>query len=221
MSAYSQLQGFFPPGAGPLLSAEQTLHEFPPIESNFEAELNFLGNNALKAKSKVFAIKVLNKGDHDFSLHDPSVCEEIKQKIAYSRDSDKIREFIKFFNANYAQKIYKVINQTEQIFSLSNYNNLQNLFDAFICGYTDGRNYQKDLAAQNLSVIEFYRVTKEFMHLDLFDVFISDEYTALMLISPFLAKLLNYMDTRIQKDVNNITFYSKMILKFRCFPTPY
>jgi len=47
------------------------------------------------------------------------------------------------------------------------------------------------------------------MHLDIFDVFISDEYTSLMSISPYLAKLLNYMDRRIRKDVNNITLYSK------------
>lgn len=61
MSAYSQLQGFFPPATGPVLSAEQMLRAYPPIEFDFEPELKFLADNALKAQSNVFAIKILNR----------------------------------------------------------------------------------------------------------------------------------------------------------------
>ncbi len=208
LSAYSQLQGFFPPLSGPVLRAEQMLHAFPPIEYNFETELKLLAADALSAQSNVFAIKVINKGDHDFSLHDPSVCEGVKPKIAAARDSAKVKQFLEFFNKTYSQKLYKIINKTEQSYNLNNYDNVINLFDAFICGYTDGRNYTRDFAAQNLSVAEFLSVAKEFTHIGMFDVFISDDYTALMSMSPLFSKLLNNMEQRIQKDVNNITAYS-------------
>lgn len=81
------------------------------------------------------------------------------------------------------------------------------MFDAFICGYTDGRNYTADFAQQNLKVVEFLGVTKEFTHLKMFDFLISDEYTALMSMSPLFTNLLKYIDKRVQKDVNNIITY--------------
>ena len=208
MSAYAQLQGFFPPGSGSVLSAEQMLRAFPPIKFDFEPELKFLANNALKAQSNVFAIKVLNKRDHDFYLNDERVCEGLKPKMDAARDSAYVNEFVRFFNENYSEKVYKIINKTHQSFNLNIFENLEILFDAFICGYTDGRKYAQDFGAQNLSVAEFHRVTKEFLHIEMYNVYISDEYTALMSMSPLFTKLLNYMDQRIQKDVNNITIYT-------------
>jgi Txe/YoeB family toxin of Txe-Axe toxin-antitoxin module len=207
LSAYSQLQGFFPPLTGPQLNEAQKQVAFPPIEYDFSPELVFLKDNALREQANVFAIKTMNKADHEFYLHDADVCEGVKAKIAAAKQSDKIQTFVKQFNKNYAEKVYKVLNKTEQNFNLSEVEKLETLFDTFMSAYTDGRQFPA-FAAQNLSLSEFYNVSSEFLYIDMFDIYLSDDYTGLYSMSPLFGKILNYMDRRIQSEVNNITVYT-------------
>lgn len=201
LSAYSQLQGFFPPLTGPQLSAAQQQTAFPPIQYDFAEELGFLKNNSLREQANVFAIKTLNKADHEFYLHDADVCEGVKAKVASAKQSDKVSAFTLRVKARYAEKLYKALNKTEQIFNLSKVENLETLFDTFMCAYTDGRQFPA-LQAQNISVSEFRDLAAEFLYMDMFDICIPDDYTGLYSMSPLFGKILNYMDRRIQSEVN-------------------
>lgn len=207
LSAYSQLQGFFPPLTGPQLSEAQRKTAFPPIEYDFSEELGFLQGNALREQANIFAIKTMNKKDHEFYLHDSDVCEGVKEKIASAKQSDKIQTFVKQFNKNYAEKVYKALNKTEKTFNLTDVGNLETLFDTFMCGYTDGRQYPA-LVDQNITMSDFYNLASEFLYLDMYHIYISDDYTGLFSMSPLFLKILRYMDNRIQSEVNGISRYS-------------
>jgi len=205
LSAYSQLQGFFPPLTGPQLNSAAKLQKaFPPIQYDFSVELSFLKDNALREQANIFAIRTLNKQDHGFYLHDADVCEGVKAKVSAAKQSEKVQSFVKRFNADYAQKLYKALNITEQpSFNLTQVETLQMLFDTYNCGYTDGRKYPA-LLAQNINVSEFYNLASDFLKMDMFDIAISDDYTGLYSMSPLFKKILNYMDRRIQSELNNM-----------------
>lgn len=207
LSAYSQLQGFFPPSTGPQLTTAQKETAFPPIQYDFKDEIGFLKDNALREQANVFAIQVMNKADHEFYLHDADVCEGIKAKIASAKQSDKIQNFIKDFNTAYADKVYKALNKTEQNYNLTKVENLERLFDTFLSAYTDGRQFP-GFAEQNISLSDFNAIAQEFSKMDMFDIYLSDDYIGLYSMSPLFNKILNYMDNRIQSEVNNITVYT-------------
>jgi len=209
MSAFSQLQGFFPPSTGPQLTNEQILTALPPIEYDFKNELGFLKNNALLEQANIFPIKIINKADHEFYLHDSNVCTGVIEKQRNAKNKENVKNFTKFFNENYAEKIYKIINETNNTYDLNNFQNLENLIDTFMCGYTDGRNFS-EFETYNLNITEFYNLSMEFLFMDMFDVFISDDYVALMSMSPLFLKILSYIDRRIDFDIEkNYVYTSK------------
>ncbi len=103
--------------------------------------------------------------------------------------------------------MYKILNETKATFDLEDYNNLAQIFDTYICSYTDGRKFPQ-FDAQNVSTVDFFHLTTDFLYLEMFEVYIDNDYVALMSMSPLFSEIINYMERRIDKDVNNITIYS-------------
>jgi len=207
MSVYSQLQGFFPPSTGPQLNTEQLITALPPIEYDFTQELGFLKNDALREQANVFPIKVMDRADHEFYLHDDDVCLPVKKIVENAKNKELVKNFTAFFNKNYAPQMYKILNETKATFDLEDYNNLAQIFDTYICSYTDGRKFPQ-FDAQNVSTVDFFHLTTDFLYLEMFEVYIDNDYVALMSMSPLFSEIINYMERRIDKDVNNITIYS-------------
>ena len=209
MSAYSQLQGMFPSLSGPILNDQQLKKALPPFLYNFNEEIILLKNNALKEKTNVFPIRIINPVDHDFYLHDSWNCEGIKNLYSENLKNEKLKNFIEKFNKTYGDRIYNALNKTAENYPFSQYENIHAIFDSFVSGYFDSRKFEK-LTTNNIDLQDFLKLSTEFTQLDIYTTVLGDKnlYAGKMSMSPLFNKILSYMDRRINNDINNINIYT-------------
>lgn len=205
-SAYSQMTGFFPPGTGETLSSEQIKTALPPfIEPfNFTSEITRLGNNVLPDLSNVFPIDIFNRREHDFDLQYHKSCKGVDVEWKKRNENPIFLNFTNNLQKNYGQKIFNIINKNSSEFDLNNYDNIFNLFDSFMSGYTDGRDLSK-IEDNGIPMADFKSLAEEFLYIDIYHFAVPNNYTGLMANSPLMKKVLKNMESRISIDTESNT----------------
>ena len=211
MSAYSHLQGLYPPSTGPLLNKNQTEVAIPPInDTNFESLIKELKNDVLPYRSQVFPIHVIGKSDKYYSLIDKENCLGVKSILEKNLNKQTVRNFINLFNLTY----YKFFNERYNITEL-NHEKIHQISDAFISLYTENYSFSE---FDDDFVKNFYTMALKALEMEMFDKKFDDEnfYYGRLSMTPTFKSLLDWMKTRIFYDLEGKGYVSfkapKMVL---------
>lgn len=200
MSAYAQLQGFYQPGKGQLLSQEQSNLALPPIDGDFKQEIESLKLSPLKQNVQVIPVQLFDSTRRDFDIHKPEACPTVEQLNEKQKQDEKIKKFMsEKFLPKFGEKILKIINKDNKFYE--DHWNVYRVFDCFIACYTDGRKLQAFVDNQ-IDKEEFLNLSKEFLNLDQYIVNYGDEnsYVAKFSMSPTFRNIIKWIDTRISLD---------------------
>jgi hypothetical protein len=204
-SAYSLLTGFFPPGTGETLTENQIQKAFPPYINpfNFTSEIQRLGSNVLPDASNVFPINNFNNKKRNFDLQKHQYCKGAADLWNNRNENPILKNFTKNLQEKYQSRLYNIIGKSKLEYDLNIYDNLLNLFDSFIAGYTDGRNFPKILE-NNITIEEYKSLAEEFLYIDIFNFCVPNNFTGLYSMSPLMKTVLEKMESRISIDNKNI-----------------
>ena len=203
MSAYSQLQGLFPPSTGPELYNNQTDLAIPPCKNtNFSDIQKELGLNVLPFKSQVLPIHIIDKNAHQFSLHDYPYCKGVKGII----DANIKKEEIKNFIQNYTNKYSDFLNKTYGIQKLD-LEVIYRISDSFVAGYFEKFEFTEMIDAK-INLDEFMEYSINSLDIDMFSGRFDDEgfYLGKMSMSPTYRSIIDWMNTRISYDSKGVGY---------------
>jgi hypothetical protein len=203
-SAYSQLTGFFPPGTGETLTENQLKKALPPFifPFDFTSELKRLGSYVLPDGANVFPIDNFLIEDKDFELQNAKYCKGAADLYNKRNENPVFKNFTRNLQEKYASRIYNILGKSKSEYDLDIYENVYQLFDSFITGYTDGRNFPKILQ-NNFTLEEYKSLTDQFLYMDMYNFAIPNNYTGLYSMSPLMRKMLEKMESRISIDNKN------------------
>lgn len=207
MSAYSQLQGLYQPGSGPVLNDQQINVSVPPlVVSDLSDEQKKLGSSALPDQIQVLPIKLFDPNTKRFQLHDIDRCPPIGPMVQENMKKEGLKAFFTKFNSTYGEPFRKALNITDPDYFFK-YDNLYVLSDTFVCDYFDGRPLKK-FADAGLDLAKFNESATEFLHFDLTDLYFGDKdyFIGRMSMSPTMLDLVEWMDIRIVNDIIGVGF---------------
>lgn len=197
MSVFSQLQGLFPPGTGPSLTENQVAYAIPPGNSDtFKEVQDELKLNTLPHLSQVFPIKIIDKRDHNYYLHDANACKGVEGHIKKNMEKKSVKDFVEMYNKKYGVFLKEKFGikdlDLEKIYLVS---------DAFISGYTE-RIVYPEFAEANINQEEFLKDSIMGSKVDVFDHRFDEEgyYLGRMSMSPTMKKIISRMNTRVSYD---------------------
>jgi hypothetical protein len=207
MSAYSQLQGLYPPGTGPNVTQAQANIALPPVSDvDYNQEQQKLANNSLKSELQVLPIHIFDEKANYFSLTDQDKCPGVHPLQKENEKKKVVKDFYaKFLNSSTAPKLKKVLNVTDDYFT--NFYHMHDLCDSFVCGYTDKRKLNP-LKEAGIDFEEFYSLSIEFLFINTLEVVSGDDENkiAIASMSPIVLDIVNWMDNRVKNDINNIGY---------------
>ena len=203
MSAYSQLQGFYPAGTGPKLNIMQQSIALPPVtDTDFNTILKFLKDDALPNQIGVFPIHVINKKSHTFYLHDPDVCPTVGRIMEENRKKSVSQQKLKEFKSTYGEIFKNALNLPNYDYFF-HYLNIYVLCDTFHSNYFEQKEL-KMLIDAGLNLTQFNQFALDFLFYDMFYVEVGDDNDMIGLssMSPTMLSLIQWMDKRIENDKN-------------------
>ena len=217
MSAYSQLQGLYPNGTGPALNTFQISVAIPPTnDTDFLAEKEKLGVDALPNQMQVLPIHLFDKSAHRFGNHDSINCPSVGPLVEKNKQMQIFRDYYIKFYATWGEKLKTALNVSGEDFFF-NYDNVYSICDTFVSDYTEGHNLTI-LTNAGIDLDLFNKTAIDFMYLDiLYGGFgDKDSVIAKVSISPTAFDILTWMDKRISLDGEKLGYYgygsNKMVM---------
>ncbi len=213
MSAYSQLQGLFSPGTGPLITNAQSDVALPPINNtDFDSERTRLGNMALPYQMQVVPIHLFDLKAKQFNLHDSSICPNAANYVDENKKKPIVKNFYEMFNLTWGAKLRQALNITDDNY-FYDYWTVYTICDTFVSDYTEGKEL-KIFTKVGIDLVAFNQTAYEFLKIDILDVGFGDDgyKLATMSMSPTALSIINWMDTRIENDIKG--------LDYNGFPSP-
>jgi hypothetical protein len=201
MSAYSQLQGLYPPGTGMTLQDNQTALALPPGDnSKIDDVIKKLGNNALPERSQVFPIKILDVRDHTYYLHDYPNCKGVNEIRQKNLKKKVIKDLVDQYQLTYGSFFSNNYNYKDLT-----YDQIYKISDAFVSGYTEQLTYPEFENAK-IKLDDFFKKSLEVVQIDMLESIFGDAdtnyYLGRMSMSPTMRSILEWMDTRINYDAS-------------------
>ena len=224
VSANAQLQGLYLMNDSEAniepLNDNQIKNSNPPDfdKSNFEEEIKELGKYSLPFKMTIVPIHLLYSEDHVIQIQDEKNCEKLKDKYKERKNRNDLKIFLEKLDHNYSDLIYPIIKENldcerineKKLFS-SNYSLTYYILDQIICQYWNGKSMKNinDSFINNENKLTLENLIKDAIEFFKFD-FLSnatgiDEEIGLYTLSPVMEMLINYMNKRVEKDINNET----------------
>ena len=142
VSCSSQLQGFFPARdqLGYTLTEDQKSIAYPPgdISDDVKNAVNDLGNVALPNQMTLAPVRMINDNDREMKVYDIGECAKKRKEVRKQNNEniEVLKEYIKNFNAKYAESWNKFFNKEEAYFELSE---IYNICDSFLSDNADKR----------------------------------------------------------------------------------
>ena len=137
-------------------------------------------------------------------------CPNLEKYLEKNLKSEKLKNMTNYFNDNYNDIIKTIYNKTNIDFK-----NIEKFCSIYISDYVDDRNLEK-IKHLTFNKDELYNDCSDVIHLKHFERKIGEnlDFYAIMVMSPYLRKIINYMDDIILyknndriNDENNITKY--------------
>ena len=137
-------------------------------------------------------------------------CPNLEKYLEKNLKSEKLKNMTNYFNDNYNDIIKTIYNKTNIDFK-----NIEKFCSIYISDYVDDRNLEK-IKHLSFNKDELYNDCSDVIHLKHFERKIGEnlDFYAIMVMSPYLRKIINYMDDIILyknndriNDENNITKY--------------
>ena len=211
MSANAQVQGLYLPGTGPTLFQNQSDIAIPPVEEeNIKEEKDKLDENnctVLPNQINIMPIHSFFTKDHFIQLQDKKVCPNAKKIYKKNQERKEVVNFLKKMTEKYGKKIASISNEAED--ALNNYTKAYYIFDTFIAQYTEGLQiFEDNLKKMKVTQEEILNDSFKFFEYDLIGNGIdNDEQLCLHSMSPIFDRLINWTDSKIEKDRNNSENY--------------
>ena len=219
MSSQAQLQGLFPVGLGSTIDTELLTVANPPgTTTNFGNIENLSSTNAgtgikthfsLPNRLQLVPTHLFSADDRKyFLLYGLKTCPELNETIYESNANNKtLTDMITSFNNKYNEKLVKAFNVDSDYFRVPD--NLYLFTDTFETDYIHG----KDLSVfinNNINLEEFYQDAVKYLNVTKYIFYNGDLdlYYPRITFSSFSDEMFNWMDTRIQRDLNNNNQYS-------------
>jgi hypothetical protein len=207
MSAYSQLQGLYQPGSGPILNDGQIKVGVPPLAvSDLSDEQKKLGSSALPDQIQVLPIRLFDPNTKRFQLHDVDKCPPVGPIVEENRKKEGLKVLYQQFNLSHGEALSKALNITDPDYFFK-YENVYSLCDTFISDYFDGRPLKK-LTDAGLDLVKFNQTATEFLNYDIMELNFGDKdyFIGRMSMSPTVLDIVQWMDNRIDNDIHGIGF---------------
>jgi hypothetical protein len=202
MSAYSQLQGLYPPSTGPYIQKEREGIAIPPVDvKDKEAIWKDLNLAALKYATQVVPIHTIPTDTTRFYLDNWRYCKANRKNFEKNLEKDSIKNHIKEYNAKYGEQLKAALKHLNETRMETDFEYIWELSDSFVAGYTSGKSY-KILEDQGINLKEFNETSYKALLLDQFDLQYDDPnlFVGTMSMSPLHSDILNWMNTRIEFD---------------------
>ena len=137
-------------------------------------------------------------------------CPNLEKYLEKNLKSEKLKNMTNYFNNNYNDIIKTIYNKTNIDFK-----KIEKFCSIYISDYVDDRNLEK-IKHISFNKDELYNDCSDVIHLKHFERKIGEnlDFYAIMVMSPYMRKIINYMDNIILyknndriNDENNITKY--------------
>jgi acid phosphatase len=207
MSAYSQLQGLYPNGTGPILTQSQISIALPPVNNtDFLPEQEKLASNALPNQMQVLPIHIFDLNAHRTSLFDKKNCPGVIPYYDKNMQSSVFTDALNKFNSTWGEKLSIAFNISDPK-HFTKYDDVYSICDTFISDYTEGKNLTK-LTNVGIDLEAFNKTAFEFMYVDIINLGFSDEKSIVpkVAMSPIGFDVINWMDKRVDYDSKNIGY---------------
>jgi hypothetical protein len=202
MSAYSQLQGLYPPSTGPYIPRDREEIAIPPVEvKDKEAIWEDLNLAALKYATQVVPIHIIQKNTTKYYLNDIwTHCKTYIPNILNNLEKDSIKTYAKNYNEKYGKQLKNDLKDYNETL-MNKFINIYYLSDTFTAGYSNGKSY-KSLEDQGINLKEFNITSYEILKMGQWDLLFNDDdlFLGTMTMSPLHMEILDWMNTRIQYD---------------------
>ena len=210
MSANAQVQGLYPPGTGPLLYENQTESAIPPIimDEEMEEEKNKLENDTLPNRMNIIPVHSFFTADHFIQLQDKKVCPPTAEYYKKNQERTEVKEFLQNMTDKYGEELVtKLINKEDQKKEvLKDYTKAYYIFDTIIARNSEGVDLPEFKGVTNEQLLED---SLKFFEYDLVGNGIdNDKEICLYSMSPIFNRILNWINSKIKKDMNNDEDYT-------------
>ena len=210
MSANAQVQGLFFPGTSNLLNKNQSDIALPPVYSkSYQDEKIKLDNDSytpLPNKMNVIPIHSFFYNDHYMYLQDENICKGNSIYYKKNKERDEVTNYLENMKNKYNENLKKYyFNEKKDDELLQNYDFALNIFDNIISLYYEGAKELSDIA-KNLNVDSKELVDDAFGFLNLTLIgngIDNDKVIANYSMAPVFNQLLLWLNSKIEKDINN------------------
>jgi hypothetical protein len=213
MSAYSHLNGLFPPSKGKELSDFQISQAIPPVYiPNLDSLLKELGRFPLSKSAQAIPLHIFEKNSNYFYID----CPALSPYYEHNRNAQIIKDLFQNFNFTYGELISKNFNIT-----FKDFNDIEHFSDLITCSYYDNR-------VETFEKLEKIGINTTQLRMDCLNILENNIYTKLygkepgdhvpakVTKSAIMLSVVEWIENRIRNDQQNISFipYSspKMVL---------
>ena len=202
-SANCYLSGLFSNIQAKFLSEEKEKNSFPPalLTDKMEELSKKLGNISIPKGIQTIPVKIFNKNDHFFLLHDLSYisdCVTIDEIQGKHVNSNKTNILINNFKNKLGNKITNFFKDKNKKF-LFNYKYINSFCDHLISNILESSNLSF-LEKYDFDIQELNDYCNNFLQYNLEEVECGNKDVVFMSLSPTMRQLILWMDNRIKLD---------------------
>ena len=224
MSANAQVQGLYTPGTGKKLTKEKSDKAIPPVEPGSYEEakkaLDEDGYATLPNDITIMPVHSFFNAEHFIQLQDKKVCPKSINYYIKNQERKEVVDFLNQMTEKYGEKLMEVMPNEKDRNILKNYTKAYYIFDTVITEYTEGVDrFEEVCNTLNVTKEVLLEDAFKFFDLDLIGKGIdNDTELCLYSMSPIFDRLINWMDAKIEKDIEGQEDYTQYdIPKFVMF----
>ena len=202
-SANCYLSGLFSRIKPPKLSKEQAQKSFPPgiVTDKMKYIAEKLGNSSIPEGIQTIPVKIFNKNDHFFLLHDLSYisdCVTIDEIQEEHMNSNKTNILINIFKDKFGDKINNFFYKHNKKF-IFNYKYINSFCDHLISNILEFSDLSF-LENYGFELHELNDYCNNFLRYNLEEIECGNKQIVFMSLSPTMRQLILWMDNRIKLD---------------------
>ena len=227
ISMISQLQGLYPmySKGGDTLTPKQINESIPPFDINCSEitdEIQNLNNSALPNYMTAIPVHQINYAEKRFVNYNNKDCKpKVNKTLEYNKKTKQtIIEAGDFFNNKYSERLSHFYTKNPKDFKYD-FDWILSFCDTLISDYSEGKTLENFVNRTGIDIEPLLGECSDLIVINYRDEICGDENNDILLLeSPLLKEMVNYMRMRVDADINgeiienNITDYSrpKMII---------
>ena len=222
ISMISQLQGLYPMSSrgGDVLTEKQINDSIPPFNINYEEitnEINCLNNSALPNYMTAIPVHQISLTEKRFLNYINNDCKlKVNETLENNKKTKKtIIDYGNFFNNKYSKNLSSYYTKNGEDFKYD-FDWILHFCDTLISDYSEGKTLEDFINRTNIKIDELINECNDLIAINYRDEICEDDNNNILLLeSPLLREMVNYMKLRVDADIcgeiieNNITDYSR------------